>query len=224
MTGRVAIVEDHVLLAQSVGLALRAEGLDVVRGDLSSEEALITSLALDRSTLVLLDLDLGEPLLDGVRLLPSLRTAGARVLVVSGTTDRLRLAAALEAGALGYVGKEQPFDVLLGAILRAVDGGEVIDDCERQDLLAALRRDRNDRQRRLAPFRTLTSKESSVLDELAKGKCVESIANEWFVSEATVRTQVRGVLTKLDVRSQLAAVAMARDAGWSTAATCKEPG
>ena len=215
MTGRVAIVEDHVLLAQSVGLALRAEGLEVVRGDLTSEDALVESLALDPSTLVLLDLDLGEPLVDGVRLLPSLRATGARVLVVSGTTDRLRIAAALEAGAVGYVGKEQPFDVLLGAILRAVEGGEVIDTCERHELLAALRRHRADEQRRLAPFQSLTPRESSVLDALAKGKCVESIASEWFVSEATIRTQVRGVLTKLDVRSQLAAVAKARDVGWS---------
>ena len=215
MTGRVAIVEDHVLLAQSVGLALRAEGLDVVRGDLSCEDALLQSLAVDASTLVLLDLDLGEPLVDGVRLVPALRAAGGRVLVVTGTTDRLRIAAALEAGAIGYVGKERPFDVLLQAIMRAVAGDPVIDECERHELLGALRRHRADEHQRLAPFESLTPKETLVLDELASGKSVESIAQEWFVSEATVRTQVRGVLTKLDVRSQLAAVAKARDVGWS---------
>jgi len=215
MTARVAIVEDHVLLAQSVGLALRAEGLEVVRGDLSGEAELLASLAVDASTLVLLDLDLGEPLVDGVALIPSLHKAGARVLVVTGTTDRLRIAAALDAGAVGYVGKEQPFDELLDAILRAVDGRSVIDEGERHELLTALRRHRAEEQRRLAPFRSLTPKETQVLDELAKGKCVESIASEWFVSEATIRTQVRGVLTKLDVRSQLAAVAKARDVGWT---------
>jgi len=211
---RVALVEDHVLLAQSVGFALRAEGLDVVTGDLTGERELIESLAPSTDMLVLLDLDLGEPLVDGITLIPAFRAHGARVLVVTGTTDRLRIAAAVEAGALGYIGKDRPFDELLAAALRAVNGEAVIDECERHELLAALRAHRKDAERRLAPFQQLTPKETLVLDELSRGKSVESIASEWVVSEATVRTQVRGVLTKLDVRSQLAAVAKARSAGW----------
>ena len=67
----------------------------------------------------------------------------------------------------------------------------------------------------MLPFLTLTQREREVLTELTRGKSVDCIANEWVVSEATVRTQVRGVLTKLDVRSQLAAVAKARSAGWT---------
>jgi DNA-binding NarL/FixJ family response regulator len=43
---------------------------------------------------------------------------------------------------------------------------------------------------------------------------VTEIARGWVVSEATVRSHVRGVLTKLNVGSQLAAVAAALDAGW----------
>jgi two-component system nitrate/nitrite response regulator NarL len=211
---RVAIVEDHLLLAQSVGLALRAEGLEVVTADLTGERQLYDSLAPDADLLVLLDLDLGEPIVDGTNLIGPLRARGAQVLVVTGTTDRLRIAAALEAGALGFVGKHQPFDELLETLLRAVRGENVIGVCERHELLGALRMHRQDNQRRLAPFHQLTPKESLVLDELTQGKSVDSIAGEWVVSEATVRTQVRGVLTKLDVRSQLAAVAKARAAGW----------
>jgi DNA-binding NarL/FixJ family response regulator len=211
---RVALVEDHVLLAQSVGFALRAEGLQVVTGDITGEPELFDSVAPDATTLVLLDLDLGEPLVDGVELIPRLRAAGAKVLVVTGTTDRLRVAAAIEAGAVGYVGKQKPLDELLRTVLATVNGERVLDECERHQLLADLRRHRAELQQRLAPFRALTPKESKVLDELADGKSVEKIATEWVVSEATVRTQVRAVLTKLDVRSQLAAVAKARTAGW----------
>ena len=211
---RVGIVEDHLLLAQSVGLALRAEGLQVVTADLAGEAAFVVSLAPAPDLLVLLDLDLGEPLVDGVRLIPLLRAHGARVLVVTGTTERLRIAAAIEAGAIGYVAKHEAFDLLLERILQAVRGEPVLDECERHELLRALRTSRQETERRLAPFQQLTPKESLVLDELTQGKSVESIAGEWVVSEATVRTQVRGVLTKLDVRSQLAAVAKARAAGW----------
>jgi len=211
---RIGIAEDHLLLAQSVGFALRAEGLHVATADLTGEDPFFDSLRPGPDLLVLLDLDLGEPLVDGVRLIPRLRAHAARVLVVSGTTDRLRIAAAIEAGAIGYVAKHKAFDLLLKRVLQAVRGEKVLDDCERHELLRALRLSRQETERRMAPFQQLTPKESLVLDELAHGKSVESIASEWVVSEATVRTQVRGVLTKLDVRSQLAAVAKARAAGW----------
>jgi two-component system nitrate/nitrite response regulator NarL len=211
---RIAIVEDHSLLAESVGLALRGEGLDVVVADLSDEQGVLASLAADASLLVMLDLDLGEPIRDGATLIPALRAAGAHVLVVSGSREIVRVAAAVEAGAIGHVGKEQPFEVLLATVLRAVAGEPVLSSFERQELLAQLRRHRVEESRRLAPFRALTPKESQVLDELSNGKSVDRIAHDWVVSEATVRTQVRGVLTKLDVRSQLAAVAKARSAGW----------
>jgi DNA-binding NarL/FixJ family response regulator len=214
---RVAIVEDHALLAESVGLALRAEGFDVVHGDLAGAEALLASIRPDPTLLVILDLDLGEPIGDGATLIPALREAGARVLVVSGSRDVVRVAAAVERGAIGYVGKNQPFEVLLRTVLRAVAGQTVFDSFEREELLTQLRRHRAEESRRLGPFQALTPKESQVLDALSAGRSVERIATDWVVSEATVRTQVRGVLNKLDVRSQLAAVAKARAAGWRPA-------
>jgi two-component system nitrate/nitrite response regulator NarL len=213
---RVAIVEDHRLLAESVSLALRAEGLDVVLGDLTDEASLLQSLCPDDSLLVLLDLDLGQ-MRDGARLIPVLRAAGAHVLVVTGTRDTIRIAAAVEAGAIGYVGKDQPIDVLLGTVQRAVAGQSVFRAGERHELLAQLRRHRAEEGRRLGPFQALTPKERQVLDALRAGRSVDRIATDWVVSEATVRTQVRGVLTKLDVRSQLAAVAKAHAAGWRRA-------
>lgn len=110
---------------------------------------------------------------------------------------------------------DRPFDVLLDVVGRAARGERVLDEGDRRELLAALRRHRADADSRLSPFRKLTSRERDVLRELAHGKSVECIASEWVVSTATVRSQVRAVLTKLDVRSQLAAVAKAQSAGWS---------
>ena len=67
------------------------------------------------------------------------------------------------------------------------------------------------------PFDRLTSREQQVLHALADGRSVACIAEDWFVSEATVRSQVRGVLLKLGVSSQLEAVARATKAGWLNA-------
>jgi len=210
---RIVIIEDHRLLAETVGLALEVEGHDVVVADLKDEETLLETAAADATSLVLLDLDLG-PLGDGTQLIKHFVAAGASVLVVSGVRERPRLAATLEAGAIGFVAKDTPFDDLLETIKKAADGRPVIDPNDRFQLLAELRAHRQDETRRNAPFESLTQRERQVLVALGEGKSVESIASEWVVSTATVRTQVRGILTKLDVNSQLAAVAKARAAGW----------
>lgn len=211
---RIVIVEDHTLLAETVGLALGVEGFQVTVADLTDENSLMASVEADPTVLVLLDLELGETLGDGTRLITPLRDRGADVLIVSGVRDRIRLAATLEAGAVGYVGKDEPFDVLLETTMRAAAGLPVIEANHRLQLLAELRRDRAEQSAQHAPFEALTRREREVLAELGAGKSVDAIAHEWVVSPATVRTQVRGVLTKLDVKSQLAAVAKARDAGW----------
>jgi DNA-binding NarL/FixJ family response regulator len=209
---RITIVEDHRLLAETVGLALQVEGHEVVIADLSNELTLIGSVAADDSTLILLDLDLG-PLGDATRFIPQFVGSGAAVLVVTGAHDRTRLAMTLEAGAVGFLAKDAPFDQLLDAVLRAAAGDAVIEANERYQLLAELRSHRSAERDRHAPFESLTNRERQVLTALSEGKSVEAIASEWVVSTATVRTQVRGILTKLGVNSQLAAVAKARAAG-----------
>ncbi|GEM_PF-374256 len=73
---------------------------------------------------------------------------------------------------------------------------------------AELRRDRLD------AFAVLTPRERSVLGELMEGHNAETIARENWVSVSTVRSQIRSILQKLGVNSQLAAVALARHAGW----------
>jgi DNA-binding NarL/FixJ family response regulator len=66
-----------------------------------------------------------------------------------------------------------------------------------------------------APFESLTPREAAVLGDLLEGRSADDIAEASFVSITTVRAQIRSILSKLGVRSQLAAVSMARRAGWS---------
>jgi DNA-binding NarL/FixJ family response regulator len=212
---RIVLVEDHRLLSESVGIALAAEGWDVTIAELTDRDILFTSAAADDRTLVLLDLELGDPIGDSTSLIPALVEAGATVLVVTGVRDRLRLAATLAAGAIGFLAKDVSYDALLDAAREAAAGASPLEANERMQLLAELRAHRARRRDLQAPFTTLTPRERAVLAALSDGKCVDAIATDWVVSPATVRTQVRGVLTKLDVSSQLAAVAKARAAGWS---------
>lgn len=210
----IAMVEDHALLAQTLGVALSAEGFDVTIADLASSETAVSTTTADERTLVLLDLDLGEAIGDGAALVPSFRKQGATVLVVSGVQDRIRVAAALEAGATGWVAKHAPFPELLDAVRAAARGHRVLDPALRHEMLKELWEHRAAQARARAPFELLTPRERTVLSELCRGKAVEVIAEDLVVSESTVRTQVRAILTKLEVHSQLAAVAKATSEGW----------
>jgi DNA-binding NarL/FixJ family response regulator len=209
----VLIVEDHALLANTLVIALSAEGCRARIADLSSVEVVLQQVRTFRPGVVLLDLDLG-PLGDGVAMVKPLTELGARVLVVSGTTDRLRLAETVELGAVGFLSKQAPFEQLLSTVLDVVAQRPVLSTARRYELLADLRAARAIRERDLAPFTTLTPRERSVLAALAQGQRVDTIAAAAVVSEATVRSQIRGVLAKLNVNSQLEAVALAWTVGW----------
>jgi DNA-binding NarL/FixJ family response regulator len=209
----VLVVEDHALLAQSLVIALNAEGCRARVAGLISPAMLLQQVRTERPSVVLLDLDLGA-LGDGAELVQPLTELGARVLVVSGTKDRLRLAETVEKGAVGFLPKTVPFEQLLSTVLDVVAQRAVLSTARRYELMAELRTSRTARSKDLAPFRTLTPRERTVLSALAKGQRAETIAATAFLSEATVRSQIRCVLAKLGVKSQLEAVALAWAVGW----------
>lgn len=217
MTGRTAvlIVEDHELLAQTLEFALHAQGMAAQRvSGVDPSEVLSTATAL-QPALVLLDLDLGEE--SGKDLIAPLHSGGSTVLMLTGVTDRIRLAECIEAGAVGIIQKRQQLDQLVEAIAKAVSGQSPLTRAQRDELLADLRRHRAEERHRLAPFERLTGTEQAVLAALLEGRSAEAIAADRFVSIATVRTQIRGILRQLGVNSQLEAVATARRAGWPRA-------
>lgn len=217
---RVALVEDHVLFAESLRLTLRAEGADVHfvgMADVPAEEwpsAIVEACLRHRPHVVLLDLTLGDDVGDSDELIAPLAQAGVRVVMLTGVTDHVRLGQCIERGATGVISKAEPLDVVVEQVRRAAHGERVLSAQQRLDLVLESRRERSARERRLAPFETLTEREREVLGELLRGRQVEEISHDLFVAEATVRTHVRAILQKLGVRSQLAAVAQAREVGW----------
>lgn len=211
---RVLVVDDHRLLAETLAAALRASGIDVELADLRDRTVLIDSVRDDPPDLVLLDLELGGVLGDGASLVRPFVQAGSRVLLVSATTAQDRVGFAIEQGALGHVAKSAPFLELLKTAIDAAHGRPVMLTEQRQKLLRELQLRRERTAAAREPFDRLTEREQQVLRALADGRHVAQIAKEWFVSESTVRTQVRGILGKLGAGSQLEAVALALKSGW----------
>ncbi len=217
---RATVGDDHRLLAQSIALAARLGGIDCTVAELTDAASVLAQVTADRPDVVLLDLDLGPQVGDGAALVGPMSAAGIRVLVMSGSTDPVRLGSTLEAGAVGVLAKTEPVEVLLAAARSAAAGRPVMAPDERQRLLRAAGESASRSRAALAPFTRLTEREAHVLRALALGHGVAAIAAHGHVAEATVRTQVRGVLTKLGVGSQLEAVALAHRSGWADLSPC----
>jgi DNA-binding NarL/FixJ family response regulator len=212
---RVLIVEDHSLLAQSLLLALQGEGFQVTLSPALEADKILEASSEADADVVLLDLDIGGELVTSLSLIEPLSAQGARVIMLTGVTDRARLAECLEKGAIGVIAKSEPFERLIEGVTEAVELGTLLSPGQRDELLAELRRQRAADRERKELFDRLTRREREVLYCLMDGLSAEQIAKEWVVSLATVRSQIRSLLMKLGVNSQLSAVALARKAGWS---------
>jgi len=214
---RILIIEDHMLFAESMDLALTIEGYDVRRLPVpdmgSSQAALLSAITRLRPRIVLLDLDLGH-LGDGVRLIAPIARTGAHVVVVTASADRGRWGECLRYGARKVLTKARPLNEIMATIRRLNQGLPVMDPEERNELLHVWHEERQVHHEFRLRLQRLTAREREVLGHLMEGHTVRDIAHLSVVSEATVRTQVKSILAKLEVSSQLAAVGLANTTGW----------
>ena len=211
--GRLLLVDDHRLLVETLQMSLSQAGFDVSVAPCGSFAEVLAEAAAVQPTLVVLDLDL-QGAGFGYDLIGPLRELGAEVLVLTGTTDRMELARCLEAGALGVASKAAGFASVLDEVRRTAAGETVTPVTVRAQLLADLAAHRRAAERRRAPFEALSGRERDVLRLIGEGHQAAAIAQMSYVSLATVRTQIRSILLKLDVTSQVAAAALARQNGW----------
>lgn len=214
MPDEVVIVEDHGLLATTLVTALELQGVKTEQIPPGDDLRVLEATLIGRQpALVLLDLDLGAAG-DATPLIQPLDEAGIAVLMVTGITDPVRRARCIAAGAVGVVDKALSVDALADAIARVRAQGTLLSEQEREEQLTLLREHEREHHRRLAPFAQLTQREAEVLGELMAGHTVDEIAADAVVSQSTVRTQVRSILAKLGVSSQVAAIGLAHEAGW----------
>jgi two-component system, NarL family, nitrate/nitrite response regulator NarL len=213
MSTRIAMVEDHGLIAHTLSAALAARGVEVERVDPAETDDIVGAVVAENPDLVLLDLDLG-PRGDATELIQPLVESGTRVLMVTGVDDPIRQAGCVRAGAVGVVSKSASFDELTASVERVLEVGTLLSKPERDEMLSTLRSHEAVQRERLGPFEQLTTREAEVLGLLMQGRGVKDVARESYVSVATVRTQVRSILAKLQAGSQVVAIARAREVGW----------
>jgi DNA-binding NarL/FixJ family response regulator len=215
------------LLAEALARSLRACGFDA-RLAKARSSSLQLPLAFDwQPALVLLDGRSIEPEV-GVELVAECRRHRVGVCVLDGRRDGHDVVDWRQAGVTALVDEGSAFAALLrtiGRLLDRADGhrGRPTELSDTRPLSAFTPEWRSSRAspRRSSGNRgdgcltRLTERERYVLTELMEGHCAEEIAGAASVSISTVRSQIKSILQKLGVGSQLAAVALARRAGWS---------
>jgi two-component system, NarL family, nitrate/nitrite response regulator NarL len=214
---RVLVVDDHALFAEALVMALSVVGIKArhLRATVPPRPPLkLRGDVLDlRPDLVLLDLDLGAAG-DGMRLIPTLVDRGISVIVVTGSADQSRWGEALFHGASVVIPKSTAFGQIVDAVRRFRSGLPAMSRDERSRLLDVWRTSQEEQREIRSRFAQLTRREEQVLQQLMAGRQVSEIARRRVVSEATVRTQVKAVLAKLQVPSQLTAVSLAHRVKW----------
>jgi DNA-binding NarL/FixJ family response regulator len=214
MNGKVLVVDDHRLVAIGLQLALSARSWEVQVWTEPSGTSVLEMARSFRPACVLLDVNLGEGMGSGLDLVAPLCELGCRVVMLTAETDWRVLAMAVEAGADGWVCKSAYVDEVVLAVEDVLGGRPLIGCGKRAQLMEDLRLWRADLHHAMSPFERLTTREREVLAAMVEGLTAEDIATMQIVALTTVRSQIRAILQKLGVHSQLAAVAFATRAGW----------
>ena len=202
---RVLLVDDHALVRSAIRQALQAPDVEVV-GEASSAEEALSMAPMLRPDLLLLDIDLpGLSGIDAVRELAP-RMPDTRIVMLTVSTDRRDLLAAVRHGAFGYLTKDLSGDALLRAVRGIRRGDLPMSRAHAATVVESLARHArgrgsgDDDDDDLSGL--LSAREKEVLRLLADGLTDREIAAALAISPRTVESHVSSVLGKLGVRNR----------------------
>jgi DNA-binding NarL/FixJ family response regulator len=207
MTVRVLVVDDHpVVRSGLIGMLAVTDDIEVV-GEAGDGEEALALVESARPDVVLMDLRM--PRRDGVSATGAIVSGypSTKVLVLTTYDTDTDILHAVEAGAAGYLLKDTPHAELLDGIRAASRGETVLAPPVAARLMNRLRTPS-------APAAVQPSpRELQVLAAVARGLSNAEIGRELFIGEATVKTHLQRLFTKLDVDDRTRAVTVAIERG-----------
>jgi DNA-binding NarL/FixJ family response regulator len=201
---RLLLVDDHPVVRDGLrGMFANEERFEIVGEAGSGNEAVSKAAAL-QPDVVLMDLRMPEG--DGVEAIRRIKERGrdSRVLVLTTYDTERDVLPAIEAGATGYLLKDTPRLELLNAVEATARGEGVLSPPVSSRLMDQVRLPRKE---------AVSDRELEVLRQVAVGSTNREIAERLFISEATVKTHLLHIFTKLGVNDRAAAVAAGFESG-----------
>lgn len=202
---RVVVVDDHPVVRDGVAATISAaEDLEVIGQATNGPEAVAAATTLTPDVVVM---DLRMPGGGGVEAVREIRARqlSTAVLILTTYDTDSETVAAIEAGATGYLLKDSSSTTLIEGIRSAAAGKTVLSPAIATRLASHVHRP--------ARLANLSARERDVLELVAKGTPNRMIAQELFISEATVKTHLTHIFDKLGASDRAAAVASAYELG-----------
>jgi two-component system, NarL family, nitrate/nitrite response regulator NarL len=220
----ILIVDDHSLFRRGLTALLSQDGRFAVVAQAGDVGEALRELARRTPDLILLDNHL--PGVRGVDAIPSLKEAApdTRILMLTVSENEDDLAAALQAGAEGYLLKTVESDQLCDAIVKVMNGESVVSPQMMTKLVSAFRAKpaklakqepsspqptKSEVSMPASPIATLSAREREVLVHIARGDSNKVIARAMNIAETTVKIHVQHILRKLNLTSRVQAAVCA---------------
>jgi DNA-binding NarL/FixJ family response regulator len=214
---RVLVVDDQELVRAGFCVILdAAEGITVV-GEAADGAAAVSAVIAHRPDVVLMDIRMpGMDGLEAARLIGNGGQDAPKVVMLTTFDLDDYVYEALRAGASGFLLKDSPRHDLIAAVRAAAAGDALLAPSVTRRLIEAFARRPPETMPSPSRLAALTPRERDVLLLLARGRSNAEIAATLFVSEATVKTHVGSVLSKLGLRDRVQAVILAYETGMVT--------
>ena len=196
---KVLVVDDHLIVRRGIRALLATESnIEAVGEATNGKEAIAQTESLKPDVILM---DLVMPEMDGIEAIGHItgRNPQARIVVLTSFATDEKVFPAIKAGALGYLLKDSAPDELVQAIRQVYRGESSLHPTIARKLLQELSRPPQQRPPTVEP---LTEREVAVLKLIAHGLSNQDIANQLVISEATVRTHVSNILSKLHLASR----------------------
>ena len=209
---RVLIVDDHAIVRKGIRALLEIEPwLEVVGEAATGREAVALAASLKPSVILM---DLVMPEMDGIEATRQISTTlpDTRILVLTSFAADDKVFPAIKAGALGYLLKDSGPEELWQAIRQVHRGESSLHPAIARKVLRELTHPSD----RPSTPDALTERELEVLKLLARGLSTQEIADRLVITEATARTHVSNILSKLHVSSRTQAALYALREGLAT--------
>lgn len=202
---RILIADDHPVVRAGIRALLDGEDDLEVVGEAPTADDAVALATTSAPDLVLMDLQFadGQRGVEATRRIRALPSPPPHVLVLTNYDTDTDILSAIEAGASGYLLKDAPPDELVAAVRAAAAGESALAPVIASRLMARMR----------SPQVTLSARELEVLELVAQGASNADIAGRLHIADATVKSHLVHVFTKLGVASRTAAVNAARSQG-----------
>jgi NarL family two-component system response regulator LiaR len=211
---RVLIVDDHEIVRKGISALLSTEpGIQVLGEASDGKSALVKTETLHPDVILM---DLVMPGMDGIQATTEIsqRWPDARILILTSFAANEQVFPAIKAGALGYLLKDSSPEELVQAIQQVYRGESWLHPAIARKVLQELAKPAESPASSKTAM--LTEREIEVLRFLAQGHSNREIADHLFVSEATIRTHVSNILSKLHLASRTQAALFALKQGLAT--------